>query len=516
MKNKSPGLTRRKFISKLSTSAATIPLLNVNNVFDVYPFDKNKLNIERIPGTKQPNIVFILSDDHRYDFMSFMPDRTAGGSRPSFLKTPAMDKMAKEGVQFENTFVTTSLCSPSRASILTGQYSSKHGVIDNDAPEPADNIYFPEYLQKLGYETAFIGKWHMGNITDEPRKGFDKWISFKGQGVYYNPKLNIDGQEVEKEGYTTDILTDYAIEWINKKRDKPFFLYLSHKAVHAMFEPAKRHLELFDNVKIEYPESMANTQQNYEGKPFWVHAQRYGWHGVDYLYQGQIDFDTFYKRYCETILALDEGIGRVLNNLEKQNLSTSTIVFYTTDNGFTLGEHGLIDKRQMYEESIRIPLLMYAPGFVKPGQKFSEMILNIDFAPTILELAGMKKPEQMDGNSFLPLLKGKKTDWRKSFVYEYYWERPFPHTPTVFGIRTDRYKYMTYYGIWDTDELYDIKNDPQEMFNLINLLEYKEMVDDLTKQIFSWLDTNNANKIIVKRTTNWQANKRKGNIIFED
>ncbi len=242
MKDK-PGLTRRKFISNISTSAATIPLLNLSNVFNIHSAEKEELKIKRISDSKQPNIIFILSDDHRYDFMSFM-------GKPSFLKTPAMDKMSKEGVQFENTFVTTSLCFPSRASILTGQYSSKHGVIDNDSPEPTNNIYFPEYLRKLGYETAFIGKWHMGNISDEPRKGFDKWISFKGQGVYYNPDLNIDGKHVKREGYITDILTDYAIEWINKRRDKPFFLYLSHKAIHAMFEPAKRHLGIFDNVKI--------------------------------------------------------------------------------------------------------------------------------------------------------------------------------------------------------------------------------------------------------------------------
>jgi N-acetylglucosamine-6-sulfatase len=508
MKNKSKDLTRRKFISNLGYSAAAIPLINAGNKFNIHAAEEGELVINKISGAKQSNIIFILSDDHRFDFMSFM-------GKPSFIKTPAMDKMAKEGVQFKNTFVTTSLCSPSRASILTGQYSSKHGVIDNDAPEPKNNIYFPEYLQKLGYETAFIGKWHMGDITDAPRKGFDKWISFKGQGVYYNPELNIDGKHVKREGYVTDILTDYAIEWINKKRDKPFFLYLSHKAVHAMFEPAKRHLGLYNDVKIEYPESMANTKQNYEGKPLWVHAQRYGWHGVDFLYQGQIDFDTFYRRYCETILALDESIGKVLDNLEKEKLTKSTVVFYTTDNGFTLGEHGLIDKRQMYEESIRIPLLMYAPGLVTSGKKYSEMVLNVDFAPTILELAGMKKPKDMDGASFLPLLKGGNADWRKSFIYEYYWERSFPHTPTMFGIRTDKFKHMTYYGIWDTDELYDLENDPHEMHNLFNLPEYQDMVDNMVKQIFTWLDENNANKILVKRPTNWQANRRKGNVIFD-
>jgi N-acetylglucosamine-6-sulfatase len=500
--------TRRKFIRTVGSAAAGIPLFRSlgQGSGGTERLSLNDVR-KRDPG-RQPNIIFILSDDHRFDFAGFM-------GKPPFLKTPSMDALAAEGVHCANAFVTTSLCSPSRASILTGQYSSKHGVIDNDAPEPADNIYFPEYLQKLGYETAFIGKWHMGNISDEPRKGFDTWISFKGQGVYFNPEFNINGTRVKREGYITDLLTDYAIDWINQKRDKPFFLYLSHKAVHAMFEPAKRHRGLFDNEKIPYPASMANTRQNYAGKPLWVHAQRYGWHGVDFLYQGQIDFDTFFRRYCETILALDESIGRIRENLRQRDLENSTVVFYTTDNGFTLGEHGLIDKRQMYEESIRIPLLMVAPGLVKPGQRVSEMILNVDFAPTILDLAGMEKPAQMDGVSFVPLLRGGKSDWRKSFVYEYYWERPFPHTPTVFGLRTNRYKYMTYYGIWDTDELYDLQTDPHEMHNLIDLPEYARMVDDYTRQVYEWLNAHNAAMIPVKRTTNWQANLRKGNVIFE-
>ncbi|NIP26570.1 MAG: sulfatase, partial [Phycisphaerae bacterium] len=371
-------------------------------------------------------------------------------NKPSFLETPAMDRMAREGAHLENAFVVTSLCSPSRASILTGKFPQTHGVVDNQHPLPEHNVIFPQYLKDAGYKTAFIGKWHMGGHTDEPRPGFDHWVSFPGQGVYYDPEFNVNGESIEHNGYITDLLTDYAVEWIGKQsNDQPFMLYLSHKAVHAMFEPAKRHLGLFDKIKPEYPASMANTKENYRGKPEWVKEQRHSWHGVDYMYHGEMEFDTFYRRYCETLLSLDESIGRVLNALEKKELSKNTLVIYTSDNGFTLGEHGLIDKRHMYRESIRIPLLALGPGLIKAATKITNLIQNVDFAPTFLEAAGIEPPDDMDGKSFLPLLKGTDVSRREEVYYEYYWERPFPHTPTVFGVRTETYKYMTYHGIWD-------------------------------------------------------------------
>jgi len=462
-----------------------------------------------IPDPRMPNIIFILSDDHRYDFMSFIPMFSAQVATPKFLKTPNMDKLAKEGAYFQNAFVTTSLCSPSRASILTGMYSHKHGVVDNDSPVPPNNIFFPEYLQQQGYETAFMGKWHMGGDSDEPRKGFDKWVSFKGQGVYFNPLLNVDGKKVQEEGYITDILTEYAVDYINQEREKPFFLYLSHKAVHAMFEPAERHKGKFNDVIIEYPETMANTEENYVDKPIWVKEQRYGWHGVDYMYHGELNFDEFYKRYCETILALDESIGTVLNTLEETGLDKSTVVFYTSDNGFSLGEHGLIDKRQMYEESMRVPLLVYSPGFIKPSTIISELVQNIDIAPTILELGGLMTPEQMDGKSFVPLLQGKNIEWREEIFYEYFWERPFPHTPTVFGVRTNKYKYMTFHGIWDIDELYDIEIDPLEKHNLINNPELQELIKQLNKKVYGWLESTNGMQIPLRKDIFWRADKRK-------
>jgi N-acetylglucosamine-6-sulfatase len=504
MKKEKSEFTRRKFIEKIGISAAALPFINSVIIREASNKNNPRANIifESSSLEEYPNIILILSDDHRYDFMSFM-------GRPKFLDTPGFNEMAKEGVHLQNSFVTTSLCSPSRASVLTGMYSHRHEVVDNDSPVPQGNIFFPEYLQKKGYETAFIGKWHMGNKSDEPRKGFDKWISFKGQGVYYDPLLNVDGKHIQLKGYITDILTEYAVEYIKQKREKPFFLYLSHKAVHAMFEPARRHKGKFENVKIEYPSTMPNTEENFADKPRWVREQRYGWHGVDYMYNGQLHFDEFYKRYCETILSLDESILKVVETLKETALNKSTVTFYMSDNGFSLGEHGLIDKRQMYEESMRIPLLAYAPAIIRPGTKITELIQNIDIAPTILELAGIKTPEQMDGASFVPLLKGERIPWRKEIFYEYFWERPFPHTPTVFGIRTEKFKYMTYHGIWDIDELYDIENDPEEKHNLFKNPEYQELYKNLNRKIYDWLESTNGMKIPLRRDIFWRADKRK-------
>ncbi|MBD3275194.1 MAG: sulfatase-like hydrolase/transferase, partial [Candidatus Marinimicrobia bacterium] len=387
-------------------------------------------------------------------------------------------------------FVSTALCSPSRASVLTGQYAHTHGVVDNNTLVPEDTIFFPQYLQAIGYQTAFFGKWHMGSSSDEPRKGFDKWVSFRGQGVYFDPTLNVDGERVEEEGHISDILTDYALRWMEEERDpdKPFFLFLSHKAVHARFMPPERYQGKYEDVEVSYPESMANTEQNYWNKPAWVERQRDSWHGVDYMYHGALDFDTFYKRYCETVLSIDDSIGRVLDHLDDTNLSEETLTMYMGDNGFLFGEHGLIDKRCMYEPSIRVPMLAYAPGMIEPGTVISEQVMNIDIAPTVLEMAGLEAPDHMHGRSFVPLLQGNSVDWRDEIFYEYYWEWNFPQTPTVFGVRTDRYKYMFYHGIWDIAELYDIQNDPDEMHNLIHVPEHEDLIADLNQRMWNWLE----------------------------
>lgn len=450
------------------------------------------------------NIVFILSDDHRYDFMGFH-DRS-----PSYVETPSMDRMAAEGVHLSNAFVTTSLCSPSRASILTGQYAHKHHVVDNTSPIPAGTRFFNEDVSENGYKTAYVGKWHMGEVDDDPMPGWDHWVSFRGQGVYYNPVLNINGERSQYEGYTTDLLTDFAIEWLDEHQsdgNEPFFLYLSHKAVHAEFEPAERHDGYYSEIDIEYPASMDNTERNYRTKPDWVKAQRYSWHGVDYPYQGQMNFDEFYIAYIETLLALDESVGRVLDYLSESGLSDNTIVIYMGDNGFMHGEHGLIDKRNAYEESMKVPMLAWAPGFIEPGMVIEELVRNIDIAPTILELTDASTEIDMDGISFLPLLRGEAEQRNREFLYEYYWEPAFPHTPTTFALRGDQYKYIWYHGVWDRDELYDLQNDPDERYNLAEVPTYRELRNRMRTRLFEEMESRNSMMIPLRRA-GWQADEK--------
>lgn len=449
------------------------------------------------------NVILIVSDDHRYDFMSFMEQA------PDFLETPGLDRMASGGLHIRNAFVTTSLCSPSRASILTGQYAHRHGVVDNSSPVPEGTRFFPEQLQEAGWSTAMVGKWHMGEHSDEPRPGFDRWVSFRGQGVYVDPTLNVDGDRFQVEGYTTEVLTDYAIEWLEEQRgeDRPFYLHLSHKATHAEFVPSPRDAGTYADVEIPYPETMANTEANYRGKPRWVKAQRYGWHGVGYAYHGDLDFDEFYRRYAETLLGLDRSIDRLLDYLEESGLAENTLVIYMGDNGFVLGEHGLIDKRHAYEESIRIPMLAWAPGWIEPGSSTEAMVRNIDIAPTIAALAGTEVPWTVDGRSVLAALRGQPTESTGELLYEYYWEYAFPHTPTTFALRGDRFKYIFYHGVWDINELYDLETDPLEQHNLVSVPVYRDTVAAMRDRLFDRLEATNGLRIPVRRG-NWQAAER--------
>ncbi|MFO7973729.1 MAG: sulfatase [Candidatus Hydrogenedentota bacterium] len=403
--------------------------------------------------------MFILTDDLRYDAIS------AFGN--DYYQTPNLDALARKSAYFNNAFVTTSLCSPSRASILTGCYAHIHGVMNNSTALPSSLPTFAQLLQENGYETAFIGKWHMGGHSDAPRPGFDHWVSFRGQGHYKDPALNVDGQTVKKTGYLTDILTDYAINFIRKPHDRPFMLYLSHKAVHADFDTLDRFEGRFQGTSYPYPDSMADTEENYKGKPHWVKRQRNSWHGVDGIYNNTRDLDTVVRQTAETVLGLDENMGRLTSALREENLLDDTFLALTSDNGFMFGEHGLIDKRAMYEPSIRVPLFVHCPALIPEPRRIEQMVLNIDFAPTFLEIGRAKVPESMQGRSFLGLLKDPEEHWREDFLYEYFWERAFPQTPTVLGVRTDRYKFMHYHGIWDRYELYDLENDPQEMNNLL-------------------------------------------------
>ncbi|MDQ3254417.1 MAG: sulfatase [Acidobacteriota bacterium] len=485
------------------------------------------MKLARIPGSKPRNVVFILTDDHRFDAMSFM-------NHP-FLETPNMDRLARNGVHMQNAFVTTSLCSPSRASILTGLYAHRHRVIDNNNLIPPGTIFFPQYLQQAGYETAFVGKWHMGGETDDPQPGFDSWVSFKGQGTYLpNPNgLNVNGKRVPQKGYITDELTDYAIDWLDKRSsssDKPFMLYLAHKAVHVDLIPdadgrgsvllpgaegklefiaAPRHKGRYKDKAFAAPKTMANTVENYQGKPMWVQNARNSRLGVDFPFYTTVEIAEYHKQYAETLLAVDESIGRVMDSLHQKNLLDSTLIVYMGDNGYSFGEHGLVDKRTAYEESMRVPMLMHCPELFKGGTKLKQIIANIDIAPTILEAAGLTAPDHMDGRSFVAVAQGKSVPWRDTLLYEYYWERNYPMMPTMHAVRGDQYKYIRYQGIWDTDELYDVQADPLETKNLIRSPEHNQIAKNLNRQLFKILGETQGMYLPLNPDQGDQVNQRR-------
>jgi len=458
------------------------------------------------PAQKPRNVIFILLDDLRYDGMGFL--------QPG-LKTPNIDALARGGSYFPNTVVTSSLCSPSRATILTGMTARNHGVVDNNHSSEDGLTFFPRYLQQAGYQTAFIGKWHMGSDTDAPRPGFDKWISFKGQGAYYPTNgiapaaaargernmLNVDGKAVAQKGYLTDELTDYAMSWLEKERDpnKPFFLYLSHKAVHSDPLPAPRYAHQYDGVNFRLPASAANTAQNYAGKPMWVYNQRNSWHGIDFFYNSDMTMTQYLRYYYSTLSAVDDSVGRIMAYLRKHGLEKDTLVVFTADNGFQIGEHGLIDKRTAYEPSVRVPMVMYEPGTVPAGKVNPGQLRNLDYAPTFLDLAGVARPRQFEGVSAWQLITGKidPAAWKApDFVYEYYWEWSFPMTPGTFAIRRGSLKYIQYYGVYDTDELYDVVKDPDEMHNLVDDPAYLKDKIALREAMYAQLADRNGRHII--------------------
>ena len=329
-----------------------------------------------------------------------------------------------DGAHMKNAFVTTSLCSPSRASILTGKYAHSHGVIDNYNEVDPSLIFFPQYLQKIGYETGFIGKWHMGD-SNEPQRGFDHWAAFRGQGTYYAdghgasrvvPQnnydgYNVNGKKVPQLGYITDELTDMSIDWLNnrKQKEKPFFMYVSHKGVHSDFVARDEDRGIYKDKAWTPPSTYANTSENRKGKPMWLLNQRNSRHGSDYGYNLEnFDLTFYFKRYSEALIPIDDAVGRTIAHLKKMGELDNTLFVYMGDNGFQFGEQGLIDKRTAYEASMRVPMIMRYPKGFKAGTVVDEIVANIDIAPTILEAAGLAKPEQMHGDSFWKILQGKE------------------------------------------------------------------------------------------------------------
>ncbi len=453
---------------------------------------------------KPRNIIFILCDDHRADAM--------GCAGHPWIETPHMDRMARDGAYFPKAMVTTSLCSPSRASILTGQYAHNHRVIDNYNPVDEDLVFFPQHLQKAGYETAFIGKWHMGDV-DVPQRGFDHWHAFKGQGTYWPdghgttrvvPQTsydgyNVNGRRIPQKGYITDELTDYALAWLESRRgsQQPYFLYVSHKAVHSDFVPADRHRGRYKDKPFPVPPTMEDSDENYRGKPMWVRNQRNSRHGADFGYNlPDFNVEGYYKRYCEALLAVDDALGRTLQWLEDNDELKETLLIYMGDNGFQFGEQGLIDKRTAYEMSIRVPLLMHCPAAIRGATVIRRAVANIDIAPTLLEVAGVGAGRQMDGESFWSLARGDESSWsRQHILYEYYWERNYPHTPTMHALVGDRYKYIRYHGLWDLNEFYDTQEDPHEQHNLISDPAHAAHLKQLNGQLFDLLKKSGGDKM---------------------
>jgi N-acetylglucosamine-6-sulfatase len=456
-------------------------------------------------GSARPrNIVFILADDHRYDAMGFLQGQ-------SFLRTPNLDSLARDGAHLRNAFVTTALCSPSRATILTGLYAHRHKIVDNNTAIPKGTRFFPELLQQAGYRTAFVGKWHMGNAGDDPQPGFDHWVSFRGQGTYLPSRdgLNVNGRRVPQKGYITDELTDYAKDWLGGiPRERPFFLYLSHKAVHAEFIPAERHRGMYAGARFVPPKTIAAEGEHARHRPMWARNQRNSWHGVDFPYHSDLDIAEFYRRYAETLAGVDDSVGRVLDELRRRGQLDSTLVVYMGDNGFAFGEHGLIDKRTAYEESMRVPMLARCPELFTGGRVVEQMVANLDIMPTFLDAAGVPAPAGLDGRSMLPLLAGRPAEWRDALLYEYYWERNFPHTPTLHALRTDRYKYIHCHGIWDIDEFYDLAGDPLESNNLIFDPAQAAAIQRMNARMFEILRSTGGMSIPLYPDSGGQSNLR--------
>lgn len=436
----------------------------------------------------RPNIIFILVDDLRWDEL--------GITGHPFIKTTNIDRLGSEGVLFRNAFVTAPLCSPSRAGFLTGQYAHTHGITDNIDRSVASHKLntFPLLLRQSGYATAFIGKWHMGN-DDSPRPGFDRWVSFKGQGSYLDPAINEDGKDVNRRGYITDILNGYAVEFIRHRHDKPFFVYLAHKAIHPevmqhgdgsinmdhaeRFIPAERHHKLFAGEKIPRRPSAMRAPT---GKP--ALQRQIG--DLPALGANTATRDEVVLGRLRSLMAVEEGVGEILKALQETGQLDNTVIVFSSDNGYFYGEHGLsIERRLAYEESIRMPLLMRYPKVIKAGTVRDELALNIDVAPTLLELAGVSTQNVVQGRSLVPLIKDGKTQWRNSFLIEYYSDRVMPRIRQMGykAIRDERWKYIHYYELQGMDELYDLQSDPYEMQNLINHPDAAETLSRLKREM---------------------------------
>jgi arylsulfatase A-like enzyme len=462
---------------------------------------------------QRPNIVFFFSDDHAFQAISAYNDPR------KLLETPNIDRLAREGMRFDRALVPNSICGPSRATVLTGKYSHLNGFYNNtNSRFDGSQTTFPKLLQTAGYQTGIVGKWH---LVSDPT-GFDYWHILPGQGVYYNPAMIDNGRRVQHEGYTTDIITELSLDWLKKRdKSKPFLLMCQHKAPHREWDPPLRHLghdgdrkypepaTLFDDYsgrgKAEHDQDMtiANTMvPNVDLKlkpPAQLTSEQLKQWNAYYEPRNKAFLDANltgaelvrwrYNRYMHDYLgcvkAVDDSVGKLLKFLDDEGLAENTLVIYTSDQGFYLGEHGWFDKRWIFEESVRTPLLVRWPGVTRAGQQSSALVSNLDFAETFLEVAGVPVPAEMQGKSLVPLFKGETpADWRKSFYYEYY-EYPVPHhVRPHYGVVTDRYKLVRFYTP-DVDywELFDRSKDPNELKNVAEDPAYRTVVEELKGEV---------------------------------
>lgn len=457
-------------------------------------------------SSKRPNIVFIMSDDHASHAMSCY------GSKIN--QTPNLDRIANEGMRFDNCFCTNSICTPSRAVILTGLYSHMEGngvlTLGDKLDGRKENV--AKILQRNGYQTAIVGKWHLGHGGVNDPTGFDYWNVLPGQGDYHNPTMIEMGEEKVYNGYVTDIITDLSLNWLEQRdKDKPFFLMYHHKAPHRPWEPDDKHKHLYEDIEIPEPETFYD---DYQGRASAAaeatmrvdrdllpeDLKEEPPEGLTPLERKKWNYQRYIKDYLRCVASVDDNVGRFLDYLDENGLTENTIVIYTSDQGFYLGDHGWYDKRFMYEESLRMPFIIRYPKEIKPGSVQKSMALNVDFAPTFLDYAGIEIPKEMQGHSLRPLLNGETPKgWRTSMYYRYWEHMSKPHRVAAhYGIRTERYKLIYYYGEfrrghrgahdekWKREpewELFDLEKDKNEMRSVHNDPAYAETFKALKEEL---------------------------------
>jgi arylsulfatase A-like enzyme len=494
-------MKRRKFIKVTAGSTAALSL--------------SSLLSKCSSSIKRPNIIFIMSDDHAANALSCY------GSKIN--KTPHLDRLAAEGMRFDNCFCTNSICTPSRASILTGKYSHKNGVLTLDVPLDSSQLTFPKLLQEAGYYTGVVGKWHLSGYHQQPRgkrdlkpepAGFDYWNVLPGQGGYFDPDMVEMGKWKQYKGYVTDIITDIALDFLeNRPKDKPFCLLYQHKAPHDYFDYDEKHAHLYEDMSIPEPETFFDDYRN-KGEAIKRTTQKIGTKHTLWLLKNRSGlteeeikklspeelkkqaYQVYIKSYLRCVASIDDNVGRLLDYLDGKGLNENTIIVYTSDQGMFLGEHGLFDKRFMYEESLRVPFIVRYPKEIKKDTVNKDIVIQEDFAETFLDFAGLPIPGDMQGRSLRPLFKEKTPrDWRRSMYYRYWMHLPHFRVAAHFGVRTERYKLIYYYGQalnapgavdeptppeW---ELFDLEKDPKEMMNLYGKSGYENITLELKKEL---------------------------------